>query len=124
MKRFLIITFLMSILFFLGCPYESPSVQALPDGARQIREHRIDMFIDHAYLMKARVDAEGYKKFVDMLEMNRDELTPWLEWSGHDLPEWWDAPSGVNAMHSGKRRGEKYQSLYVNSWLYFQAWSE
>ena len=102
----------------------TPARRALPYSASQIREHKIDLFVDYVYLMKADITSKQFDNFVLQMSMTKPSTSE--SWNSWDLkvPSWWNPPTSPAVIYIREVEDDTQQATYHNGSIFFQAWSE
>ena len=110
------------VLLVIGYGPRSPGRQKLPASASEIREYRIDLFVDYGYLLKARITQSAFEDYVRNLEMSHTTELEWRTWDS-TVPAWWDPSLSSGVVFMSEVGDEVRQAKHENGYVYFQAWS-
>lgn len=107
---------------------ESPLRRALPAGAADVREQSMDLLPDHAYCLRARVDAAELAAYAARVGMTPH--TPsrrygddpmWLAWPGICTAPWWDPSDDLGATWVAQSGRVWTYAKHENGWLYVKS---
>ena len=102
----------------------APARRALPWSASDIREHRVDMFVDYAYYLRARMPHQDFVAYVQRLRLRpqtHEDVA--ISWTKRGLPSWWTATASRDRVH-WKQRGDHFVAAkHEDGYVFVQAWS-
>lgn len=102
----------------------APARRNLPWSATEVREHYVEMFVDYAYYLRARMDQDELPKYVRRLGLAVDMTTRLsLDRAKGDLPSWWNPSLEPGALYSRKDGDHFIAATHDGEFLYVQAWS-
>ncbi|XZE35624.1 hypothetical protein SH501x_001126 [Pirellulaceae bacterium SH501] len=96
----------------------------LPWSATDVREHYVDMFVDYAYYLRARIDEDDFPGYARRLGLAVDSNTMVsLDKANGDLPSWWTPSSERDKLYLRQDGDHFMAATYDGEYLFVQAWS-
>jgi len=111
------------MLAVTGYWIRKPARRNLPWSATDVREHYVDMFVDYAYYLRARIDEDEFPGYARRLGLALNATTSSLDPANDDLPSWWTPSSERGKVYSRQDGDHFIATAHDGEYLYVQAWS-
>lgn len=125
-----LITLSLSLLLMIISLFATKQTRfrrSLPLGATEIREHYVDLFVDHEYYLSSRISYDEFLSYVENLSCKHVEgvgIGNDFLISGRKSPPWWPKIANTDDVYESRQNQLTVRLVYFEGKLFLLAYTK